>query len=118
MGRHLVLAAHLGADDVERRYRTAKQAVERTWWQIVWLVSQGQTATAIACSTGYSRGWVCQVVKRYNEVGPEGLHDRRRTHSRRPPPALSEEQRAELLAVVGGRRRAASCGRDDSLRSG
>ena len=100
MGRHLVLAAHLGADDVERRYRMAKQAVERTWWQIVWLVSQGQTATAIAHSTGFSRGWVCQVVKRYNEVGPEGLHDRRRTHSRRQPPALPSPRRERGLGVV------------------
>lgn len=97
-----MLAAHLSAADVERRYRSTKQAVERTWWQIVWLVSQGQTATAIARSTGDSRGWVCQVVKRYNELGPEGLHDRRQTHARRQPPALSEEQRAELLAVLEG----------------
>jgi transposase len=102
MSRYLVLDRHLSADDVERRYRTAKQVVERMWWQIVWLVSQGQTATAIARSTGYSRGWVCQVVKRYKELGPDGLHDRRKTHSRRQPPALSEEQQAELLAVVEG----------------
>jgi transposase len=102
MGRHLELAAHLSADDVERRYRTAKQAVERTWWQIVWLVSRGQTATAIARSTGFSRGWIGQVIKRYNALGPEGLHDRRQTHSRRQAPALSAEQQAELLAMVEG----------------
>jgi len=102
MGRHLVLVAHLNAHDVERRYRTAKQAVERTWWQIVWLVSQGQTATEIARSTGFTRGWIGQVVKRYNTLGPEGLHDRRQTHSRRQPLALSEEQQTELLAVLEG----------------
>ena len=43
-----MLAAHLSADDMERRYRSTKQVVERMWWQIVWLVSQGQTATAAA----------------------------------------------------------------------
>src|SRR5260221_9723303 len=102
MGGHLVLVAHLNAHDVERRYRTAKQAVERTWWQIVWLVSQGQTATEIARSTGFTRGWIGQVVKRYNTLGPEGLYDRRRTHARRQPLALSEEQQTEVLAVLQG----------------
>src|SRR5258708_8730870 len=102
MGRHLVLVAHLNAHDVERRYRTAKQAVERTWWQIVWLVSQGQTATEIARSTGVTRGWIGQVVKRSNTLGPAGLYDRRRTHARRQPLALSEEQQTEVLAVLQG----------------
>ena len=102
MSRHLVLAGHLSADEVERRYRTANGAVERTWWQIVWLVSQGQTATAIARSTGFSRGWIGQVVKRYNALGPAGMTDRRRTHSRRQALALSEEQRADLLVAVEG----------------
>jgi hypothetical protein len=43
MSRQLVLAAHLSAAAVERRYRAAKGAVEQAWWQIVWLASQGQT---------------------------------------------------------------------------
>jgi transposase len=102
MSRHLVLAAHPSADEVERRYRTAKGAVERTWWQIVWLASRGQAATAIARSTGFSRGWVGQVIKRYNELGTEGMQDRRHTHSRRQAPALSAEQQAELLLAVEG----------------
>ena len=70
----------------------------------MWLASQGQTATAIAQSTGFTRGWVGQVVKRYNEWGPGGwgMADRRRTHSRRQAPALSAEQQAELLAAVEG----------------
>ena len=102
MSRRLRLAAHLSADEVERRYRAAKGAVERTWWQIVWLVSQGQTGAAIARSTGFSRGWVCQVVKRYNALGPEGMADRRRTHARRQALALTAEQQADLLAAVQG----------------
>ena len=96
------MAAHLSADGVERRYRAAKGAVERTWWQIVWLVSQGQTGAAIARSTGFSRGWVCQVVKRYNALGPAGMADRRRTHARRQALALTAEQQADLLAAVQG----------------
>ena len=102
MSRPLVLAAHLSAEDVERRYRSAKGAVERTWWPIVWLVSQGQTGAAIARSTGFSCGWVCQVVKRSNALGPDAMTDRRRTHSRRQPRALTAEQQAELLAAVQG----------------
>src|SRR5436309_2371454 len=100
MSRQLVLAAHLSAEAVERRYRTTKGAVERTWWQIGWLVSQGQTGAAIAGSTGCPRGWGCHVVMRYNALGPAGMTDRRRTHSRRQAPALLAEQQADLLAAV------------------
>ena len=92
----------LEREDVERRYRSAKGAVERTWWQIVWLVSQGQTGAAFARSTGFSCGWVCQVVKRSNALGPDAMTDWRRTHSRRQPLALTAEQQAELLAAVQG----------------
>jgi len=102
MSRQLRLAAHLSADEVERRYRRADGPIERTWWQILWLVGRGQTGAAVARSTGFSRGWVCQVVKRYNELGPEGMADRRRTHSRRQPLALTEAQQRELLAAVEG----------------
>jgi len=102
MSRQLRLAAHLSADEMERRYRGAKGAVERTWWQIIWLVGQGQTGAAVARSTGFSRGWVCQVVKRYNALGPDAMTDRRRTHSRRQAPALTVEQQAELVVAVEG----------------
>ena len=44
MARHMYLHPHLPSDDLERRYRAAKEPHERSWWQILWLLSRGQTA--------------------------------------------------------------------------
>jgi transposase len=55
MSRHIQLATHLSVADLEQRYRAAHEPHERSWWQILWLLARGQTATTIADSTGYSR---------------------------------------------------------------
>jgi hypothetical protein len=55
MGGHLHLATHLSVDDLEQRYCAAHEPHERTWWQILWLLAKGQTATAVADSTGSTR---------------------------------------------------------------
>jgi transposase len=92
----------LSVDELERRYRAAKEPHERTWWQILWLLARGQLAKDIAESTGYSRYWIGQIAKRYNAEGPEGMHNRQYTHSHRAPLLLSPEQLAELAAAVRG----------------
>jgi hypothetical protein len=35
MGRHFHLQPQLTVDDLERRYRAAKEPHERSWWQIL-----------------------------------------------------------------------------------
>jgi enterochelin esterase-like enzyme len=52
MGRHIYLATHLSVADLEQRYRAVHEPHEWTWWQIPWLLAKGQTATAVADSTG------------------------------------------------------------------
>ena len=102
MGRHIYLAAHLSVADLEARYRAAHEPHERSWWQILWLLARGQTATAIADSTGYTRAWIGQIAKRYNAQGPEGMVNRRRTTSWRAPRMLSAEQQEELCRALTG----------------
>src|SRR5258707_9229779 len=102
MGRRLRLESHLKVDELERRYRAAKEPHERSWWQILWLLAEGQTAAAVAESTGYSRYWIGQLVRRYNRDGPEAMRNRQYTHSHRAAPLLSPEQLAELAAAVRG----------------
>ena len=80
----------------------AKEPHERSRWQILWLLAKGQTAAAVAESTGYSRYWIGQLVRRYNEQGPEAMHNRQYTHSYRPALLLSADQLAELAAAVRG----------------
>jgi len=109
MARHILLQPHLSSAELEQRYRGAKEPNERTWWQIVWLLSQGRTGREIASVTGYSPYWIGQIAKRYNAEDPTGMHNRRHTTSHRSPPALNaaqqEELRATLAAAVARRER-------------
>ena len=96
MARRIHLRTDLSSDELERRYRSAKEPHERSWWQILWLLSRGQKAKDIAESTGYSAYWIGQIAKRYNAEGAEGMRNRQYTHSHRGQPLLSPELLAEL----------------------
>jgi transposase len=102
MARRIHLQSHLSVDELERRYRAAKEPHERSWWQILWLLSRGQLAKGIAESTGYSRYWIGQIAKRYNAEGPDGMVNRQRTTSWRAPRMLSAAQQEELRAALAG----------------
>jgi transposase len=102
MSRHIRLATHLSVVDLEQRYRAAHEPHERSWWQILWLLAKGQTATTIAESTGYNRGWIGQIAKRYNTEGPAGMVNRQHTTSWRAPRMLSAQQQEELRAALAG----------------
>lgn len=47
MPRHIRLEPHLTVDELERRYQGAQEPHERSWFQILWLLAKGQTATAV-----------------------------------------------------------------------
>lgn len=102
MARHIFLRPHLPVHELERRYRTAQEPHERSWWQILWLLARGQTATLIATSTGYSRYWIGQIAKRYNAEGPSGMQNRQHTTSRRTAPLLPTELQEELRQALAG----------------
>ena len=100
MARRIHLQPYLTIDELEHRYRTAKEPNERTWWQILWLLAQGRTATELSAVIGYRAYWIGQIAKRYNERGPEGMRNRRHTTSYRPAPVLSAEQQEDLRSEL------------------
>jgi transposase len=86
---------------LERRYKRARDPVERSHLQIVWLLSAGRRTEEVCEVTGYSPGWVRQVARRYNERGLEGLGDRRhRNPGARQRALLDEEGQAELKEAL------------------
>jgi transposase len=101
MGKRFQLAAHLSIEEIERRYRASRDGIERSHWQIIWLLAQGQSMAAIATATGYSTRWISTVAHRYNAQGAEGLGDQRHTN---PGPArlLSAAQQADLRQALTG----------------
>lgn len=99
MPKRLTVQAHLSLEELAARYRATKEAVERSHWQIIWLLAQGKTTHESAEVTGYSVAWIRAVIHRYNQRGPASLGDQRHTN---PGGVfiLSGEQQAELQQAL------------------
>ncbi len=101
MPKRIILQPHLGPAELEARYRQAKDPVERSHLQIVWLLARGKPTRVVAEHTGYSPLWIQQIARRYNADGPAGLGDRRKRNPGAAP-LLDEGQRRELWAALHG----------------
>ena len=101
MARRISLAPYLTIEEIEGRYRSTTDPVERSRWHFLWLLARGLTAKVIASITGYSAYWIGRIARRYNERGPEGVKDLR--HQSRPSvPLLRASQQDELVAALAG----------------
>lgn len=101
MPRRVTVAPHLSTDDLERRYRQTRDAVERSHWHMLWLVARGRHVPEVATLVGYSPNWVRTIIRRYNAEGPGGVADRRHANPGQPPlldPARREALRQALAA--------------------
>ena len=92
-------ADHLGAAEVTVRHRAARDPVERGRWRMIRLLVAGRSLAEVAEVTGYSTRWVREVVRRYNETGPEGLADGRHANPGAAP-LLDADGRAALEAAL------------------
>jgi transposase len=99
--RRLHIPPHLTLDELEQRYRRATDAVARSQWQMVWLLSGGMPTAEVARVTGYSVNWVREIARRYREEGPAGIGDRRHTNPGAAP-LLDADQQARLRAALAG----------------
>jgi transposase len=99
MPRRVNIESRLTLAELEARYRKARDRVERSQWQIIWLLAQGRTTTEVSKTTGYSISWIRQVAGRYNRDGAVG--DMRRNNPG-VKALLSREQQLELLQALQG----------------
>jgi transposase len=100
MPKRLHLEPHLSSEELEHRYRKAKDPDLRSHLLIVWQLSLGKVTREVAASTGYSPEWIREISCRYNRQGVEGLGDRRHHNPGKEPllsPAEQEELRQALL---------------------
>jgi transposase len=95
MAKYIQVATYLTTDELEGRYRRARGGVERSHWQMLWLMSSGKRTAEVAEVTGYCQDWIRKLVQHYNEQGEQALGDKRRGHAGRPR-LLTPEQEAEL----------------------
>ena len=95
MPKRITIAPHLTEEELCQRYRQSKEAIQRTHYQIIWLLVQGKTTREVAEITGYSLTWLYELVWGYNRVGPESLGDKRQNNAGRTP-LLNDQQQALL----------------------
>jgi transposase len=101
MPKRIKLHPHLSTQELEGRYRNAKDPVGRSHYQIVWLIAGGKTTSEVMEVTGYGRSWIQRLSRRYNEGGPEALGDRRHYNPGAKARALlSSEQQRELSEAL------------------
>ncbi len=55
MPKGISIEPHLSLTELEQRYRQAKDAVERSHHQIIWLLASGKSSQEVSEVTGYSR---------------------------------------------------------------
>lgn len=95
MPKRLKLEPHQSVEELFQLYRQASDPIERTRYQIIWLLAQGRRTEDVAEVTGYCRNSIYRLARRYNELGANGLKDKRHEHPGCQP-ILSEVQQAQL----------------------
>ncbi len=73
MPKRLTIAPHQKTDELFDRYRQEKDPLNRSQYQIIWLLASGKKTEEVAETTGYTIYWVRELARRYNREGIEGL---------------------------------------------
>ena len=89
------IAVHLSSFELEGCYEAAADAVAKSHFHALWLLSLGYEVEEVGDLLSFSARWVRALVKRYNEGGPEVLGDQR-VHNVTKPTILTPEALAGL----------------------
>jgi transposase len=76
------IVGHLPLEELEARYRAARDATEARHTQAIWLLAQGRTVLEVAEVLAFVPRWVEELAARYNALGPAALGDQRRRNGR------------------------------------
>jgi transposase len=72
-------------EELEARFRAAKDVVERSHCQVVWLLAKGHSTAEVAEIVALSPRWVRKLARRYEAEGVAALGDRRRRNAGAKP---------------------------------
>jgi transposase len=98
----LPIVLHLPPEEIARRYRSCRSGVEKTHWQVLWLLTRpGQplSPAQAAQQVGLTPVWCRALLKRWNADGPVGLADRR-VGANGGQSKLTPEQHIDLWAAL------------------
>jgi transposase len=113
MPKRITVVEHTSVAQLEQFYKQASGGVESRkarcleastrqtlrQFQIIWLLAQGKKTEEVEEITGHSRTWIYALVKRYYELGIEGLGDLRH-QNKGALPLIDDVQQAQLWQVL------------------
>src|ERR671938_1778906 len=73
---------HLPIEELEARYRAARDVTEARHYQAIWLLAQGRTFLEVGEVMAFAPRWVGELAAGYNAHGPAALGDQRRRNGR------------------------------------
>jgi transposase len=91
---------YLPVEELEARYRAARDATEARHYQAIWLLAQGRTFLEVGEVLAFAPRWLEELAARYNAHGPEALGDQRRRNGR-----AASLLREDVLAALAERLR-------------
>jgi transposase len=103
MPKKAYLSAHFQPSELKHKYLTSKDPVEARRWGLIWKVAVGWTIKNSAIALGINYQYAKKNVKKYNELGAEGIKNRQqksRAHRRGKQPLLNPEQWQKLIAAL------------------
>jgi transposase len=99
--KRLPVVRHLSVARVEAEYRACPHPIEKVRWHAIWLLLRTdpvRTPAQVADLVGLSVITTRDVLKRWNEFGPDGLADGRKNNG--SDSKLDDDQRTRLLAAL------------------
>ena len=91
----MTINVQLSSVELEARYETAADPVGKSHFHALWLLSSGYEVEEVAELLSFSTRWVRELIRRYNEGGPETLGDQR-VHNGTKPTILTPVALAAL----------------------
>ena len=65
-----MVAGHLSVSELETRFRAAKDTVEKSHLQVIWLLAKGHSKGEVAQITALSPRWTNKLLQRMPRMGP------------------------------------------------
>lgn len=98
----LRIEPHLTHVKLTEKYRTCKNAREKSYWHLIWLMDDPKKIISVkeaAQTVGFCQRWARTLVHRYNEEGPKNFIDKRKNNQGREA-FLTAKQQKELKKIL------------------
>jgi transposase len=106
MPKKAYLANHYTSDKLKQKYIKSQDFVESRRWHLLWKVSLGWSIKNSAIAVGFSYTYGKEIVSRYNELGEEGVKNKRNKEREKiggKKQLLREEQILKLRKALESR---------------